>query len=105
VDLVRKCQPEVHLTTVAYPIKNTGYFRKAADFVVIDKQWESATDRDHRIKGRHSRAYYKHADLWLNNEVAAARIEHQDPIEAAARRAAAVQARESMVAVSSETEA
>jgi anaerobic magnesium-protoporphyrin IX monomethyl ester cyclase len=105
VDLVSRCQPEVHLTTVAYPIKNTGYFRKAADSVVIDKEWSAATDRDHRIRGRHSRGYYKHADLWLNNEVEATRLEGRNPAEAALRRAAAMRARESMLAVASETEA
>jgi anaerobic magnesium-protoporphyrin IX monomethyl ester cyclase len=105
VDLVSKCQPEVHLTTVAYPIKNTGYFRKAADSVVIDKEWSAATDRDHRIRGRHSRGYYKQADLWLNNEVEATRLEGRNPAEAALRRAAAMRARESMLAVASETEA
>jgi anaerobic magnesium-protoporphyrin IX monomethyl ester cyclase len=105
VDLVSKCQPEVHLTTVAYPIKNTGYFRKAADSVVIDKEWSAATDRDHRIRGRHSRGYYKQADLWLNNEVEATRLEGRNPAEAALRRAAALRARESMLAVASETEA
>jgi anaerobic magnesium-protoporphyrin IX monomethyl ester cyclase len=105
VDLVSKCQPEVHLTTVAYPIKNTGYFRKAADSVVLDKEWSAATDRDHRIRGRHSRGYYKQADLWLNNEVEATRLDGRNPAEAALRRAAAMQARASMLAVASETEA
>jgi anaerobic magnesium-protoporphyrin IX monomethyl ester cyclase len=105
VDLVSKCQPEVHLTTVAYPIKNTGYFRKAAESVVLDKEWSAATDRDHRIRGRHSRGYYKQADLWLNNEVEATRLEGRNPAEAALRRAAAMQARASMLAVASETEA
>jgi anaerobic magnesium-protoporphyrin IX monomethyl ester cyclase len=105
VDLVSKCQPEVHLTTVAYPIKNTGYFRKTADSIVIDKEWSAATDRDHRIRGRHSRGYYKQADVWLNNEVEAARLEGRNPAEAALRRAVALQARESMLAVALETEA
>src|SRR5215469_6736389 len=105
VDLVKKCQPEIHLTTVAYPIKNTGYFRKASDLVVLDKAWASATDRDHRIRGRHSRAYYKHADSWLNNEVEAARIRNENPDEAERRFAEAMRARESMMAVASETEA
>jgi anaerobic magnesium-protoporphyrin IX monomethyl ester cyclase len=105
VDLVKKCQPDIHLTTVAYPIKNTGYFQKAADLVVVDKEWSASTDRDYRIKGRHSRAYYKQADSWLNNEVAAARLEGQNPTEAALRQIAAMQARESMLAVASETEA
>ncbi len=105
VDLVKKCQPEIHLTTVAYPIKNTGYFRKAVDSVILDKEWSDATDRDHRIRGRHSRTYYKQADLWLNNEVEAARIEGQNPREAALRREAALQARASMLAFALETEA
>ncbi|MDP9012476.1 MAG: B12-binding domain-containing radical SAM protein [Pseudomonadota bacterium] len=105
VDLVTKCQPDIHLTTVAYPIKNTGFFRNAGDLVVTDKQWSKATDRDFRIKGRHSRAYYKQADSWLNNEVEATRIEGRNPAEAALRRAAAMRARDSMLAVSSETEA
>jgi anaerobic magnesium-protoporphyrin IX monomethyl ester cyclase len=105
VELVKKCQPEIHLTTVAYPIKNTGYFRKAADSVILDKEWSDATDRDHRIRGRHSRTYYKQADLWLNNEVEAARIEGQNPREAALRREAAMRARASMLAVAVETEA
>jgi radical SAM superfamily enzyme YgiQ (UPF0313 family) len=105
VDLVRKCQPEVHLTTVAYPIKNTGFFQAAADSIVSDKHWAAATDRDYRLKGRHSRSYYKQADLWLSNEVEAARIEDRNPDEAARRRAAAVHARESMLTIASETEA
>ncbi len=63
---------------MAYPIKNTGYFHKAADSVVSDKEWAAATDRDFRIKGRHSRGYYKQADAWLQNEVEAARIEERE---------------------------
>jgi hypothetical protein len=43
--------------------------------------------------------------LWLNNEVEATRLDGRDPAEAALRRAAAMQARASMLAVASETEA
>ena len=105
VDLVARCQPDIHLTTVAYPIKNTGFFRSAGELVVSEKSWADATDRDYRIKGRHSRAYYKQADSWLNNEVAASRVEHEDPTGAAQRRALAQQAREAMLSVAAETEA
>jgi anaerobic magnesium-protoporphyrin IX monomethyl ester cyclase len=104
VDLVRKCQPDIHLTTVAYPIKNTGFFRKTADSVVTEKQWSEATDRDYRIKGRHSRAYYKQADSWLNNEVEATRLDDKNPAEAALRRSAAMAARERMLTSSLEAE-
>ena len=105
VELVTKCQPEIHLTTVAYPIKNTGFFSKVSDSIVVDKQWSDATDRDYRIRGRHARSYYQQADAWLNNQVAAARLESHNPAEAALRRAAALQAQESMRAVAAATEA
>lgn len=104
VDLVRKCQPDIHLTTVAYPIKNTGFFRNAGDLVVTHKRWSEATDRDYQIKGRHSRAYYKQADSWLNNEVAASRLDGENPAEAALRRTAAERARGIMETLSSEAE-
>ena len=64
-----------------------------------------ATDRDYLIKGRHSRSYYKHADAWLNNEVAAERLQARNPMEASRHRAAAVQARASMLDLASQTEA
>ncbi len=104
VELVKKCQPDIHLTTVAYPIKNTGFFEKVADRVVIEKPWSEATDRDYRIKGRYSRSYYKQADQWLNNDVEAARLEDRNPAEAALRRAAAMRARESLLSGVWETE-
>lgn len=104
VELVARCQPEIHLTTVAYPIKNTGYHRKIEDSLVLHKEWAHATDRDYRVRGRHSRGYYKQADLWLKNAVEAARVELRSPQEAALKRAAARQARESMLAVAAETE-
>ena len=105
VELVKRCQPNIHLTTVAYPIKNTGFFANSADSIVLSKEWSTATDRDYRIKGRHSRGYYKHADAWLNNEVEAARLEGSDPTEAERRRSVAAQAREAMAAISAQTEA
>ena len=41
------------------------------DKALLTKEWSAATDRDFAIKGRHSRDYYRHADQWLRNEVAA----------------------------------
>jgi anaerobic magnesium-protoporphyrin IX monomethyl ester cyclase len=95
----------VFLTTVAYPIKNTPFFEKVADRAVLTREWSNATDRDFVIKGRHSRAYYKHADNWLRGEVAAFRAEHEDPAEAASHRAAAQQAKQSLLASAHEVEA
>jgi anaerobic magnesium-protoporphyrin IX monomethyl ester cyclase len=105
VELVKECLPDIHLTTVAYPIRNTGYFHKAEASIVLDKEWAQATDRDFRIRGRHSRAYYRFADAWLRNDVEATRIAGRDPAEAEKLRAAAMRARADMLAVSAQTEA
>jgi radical SAM superfamily enzyme YgiQ (UPF0313 family) len=104
IDHVKRCSPDVHLTTVAYPIKNTAYFNKTAERVVLERDWQHSTDRDHKIRGRHSRRYYKFADQWLNNEVAAASIEHQDAAGAAVKRVAALQARQAMMGAAAESE-
>jgi anaerobic magnesium-protoporphyrin IX monomethyl ester cyclase len=104
VELVKECLPDVYLTTVAYPIKNTAYFQKTADSVVLEKEWATATDREYKIRGRHSRSYYKQADAWLRNDVEAARLASQDPTQADLLRAAALSARESMLGLAAETE-
>ena len=105
VELVKECQPDIYLTTVAYPIKNTAYFARTADRVVLDRDWADSTDRDYRIRGRHSRHYYKLADQWLNNEVAAASIEQADAAAAALKRQTAQQARAAMLGAAEEVEA
>nr|WP_166180440.1 radical SAM protein [Altererythrobacter segetis] len=105
VEQVKKWNPDVFLTTVAYPIMNTPYFGKVADKAVLTKEWSAATDRDFVIKGRHSRNYYKHADTWLRSEVAAFRLEQDNPAEALARRTEALRARDSLLAAAHEVEA
>jgi anaerobic magnesium-protoporphyrin IX monomethyl ester cyclase len=105
VEHVKKANPDVFFTTVAYPIKNTGYYHDVAGQVVTDLAWEDATDRDFKVRGRHSRAYYKQADRWLRGEVAAFRMEGDDPAGAAEKRAEALAARESMAGLAAEVEA
>ena len=103
VEHVKKSNPDVFFTTVAYPIKSTGYYEDAAGRIVSTKAWEDGTDRDYAIQGRHSRSYYKQADRWLRGEVAAHRT--ADPALAAAKRAEALAAREAMAALAGEVEA
>src|SRR5262249_23180241 len=59
VEHVTRSNPDVFFTTVAYPIKDTGYYDKVADRLAALADWAAATDRDYRIKGRHSRPYYR----------------------------------------------
>lgn len=69
IDHVKRSGPDVFFTTVAYPVKGTGFYDHVADRVVNEKPWASTSDRDSRIRGRHSRRFYKFADQALRNEV------------------------------------
>src|ERR1700682_2289991 len=70
-DHVKACQPDVFFTTVSYPIKGTPYFDKVASRLVSIRAWEANTDREVRVRGRHSEEFYRHADELLKNEMAA----------------------------------
>lgn len=99
VDHVKKANPDVFLTTVAYPIKNTTYFHEVADRVVLNKVWDAATDRDYDILGRPSGDYYKQADRLLRSEVEAERVADSDPGHAAKLLASAAGARRALRAL------
>ena len=45
--------------------------------------WAEASDRDYVVTGRPGKEYYRLADQWLRNEVAASRLEKDDPARAA----------------------
>jgi anaerobic magnesium-protoporphyrin IX monomethyl ester cyclase len=68
-DHLKKANPDVFLTTVAYPIKGTIYYESIAERVVAHLPWEARTDRDLQVNGRYSRRFYDHATRWLINEV------------------------------------
>jgi radical SAM superfamily enzyme YgiQ (UPF0313 family) len=74
---VERCRPDVYLTTMAYPIKGTPYYDQVRDKLVRLNGWQSSTDRDLKIEGRHSRRYFQYADDLLRGtmESDAARIE------------------------------
>lgn len=71
---VRSSNPDLFFTTVSYPIKGTPYYNRIADRLIQIAPWSQTTDRELRIAGRHSRAFYAHADALLKNEVALARL-------------------------------
>ncbi|HEY6988830.1 MAG TPA: B12-binding domain-containing radical SAM protein, partial [Bryobacteraceae bacterium] len=68
--------PDFCFTTVSYPIKGTPYFERVAARLVHSREWRRSSDRDLRLKGRHSRRFYQHADDLLRNELA----EQPDPV-------------------------
>jgi radical SAM superfamily enzyme YgiQ (UPF0313 family) len=96
VEHVKRCNPDVFFTTVSYPIMNTAYYQKISGLVTLERDWAASTDRDYVVPNRPPRAYYQHADTWLKNEVAAARIDSRDAGAAQRLRAEAAAARLAM---------
>lgn len=71
---VSTSNPDIFLTTVSYPIKGTPYYRRIADRLVQLEPWTNTSDRELRIKGRHTREFYAHVDKLLRTEVERTRI-------------------------------
>ncbi len=69
VDHLKAAGPDVFLTTVAYPIRGTAFYHEVAERITSDLPWEARTDRDLRIAGRHSAAFYAHATRWMVSAV------------------------------------
>ncbi|HWA06729.1 MAG TPA: radical SAM protein, partial [Ignavibacteria bacterium] len=61
--------PDIFLTTVAYPIKGTPFYNEVESKLITDKKWSERTDRDLDFKGRYSKRFYKHANRYMVNEV------------------------------------
>lgn len=96
VEHVKLSNPDVYFTTVAYPIKGTGYFERVKEKVELPVEWAKASDRDYVVSGRRGKEYYNLADQWLTNEVEACRVEADDPKRAAELLAVAQKARSRM---------
>jgi radical SAM superfamily enzyme YgiQ (UPF0313 family) len=66
---VKTCLPDVFFTTVSYPIKGTPYYDEVCDRLVSADDWGRSSDRELKIRGRHSRRYFQFADKLLRSEV------------------------------------
>ncbi len=69
VEHLKICDPDIFLTTVAYPIAGTEYHRQMADRIHSLHPWEARTDRDLVIEGRHTERYYHWTTRWMVNTV------------------------------------
>jgi radical SAM superfamily enzyme YgiQ (UPF0313 family) len=69
IEHLKKANPDVFLTTVAYPIKGTRYYEEVQNNLIEPGNWEERTDRDIGVAGRHSRRYYSFATRWMVNAV------------------------------------
>jgi len=70
VEHLKISNPDVFLTTVAYPIKGTPYYSTVESRILADKSWQERSDRDLTVAGRYSRRFYSFATRWMVNEVA-----------------------------------
>jgi radical SAM superfamily enzyme YgiQ (UPF0313 family) len=89
VDHLKSADPDVFLSTVSYPIKGTPYYEEVAARLRPAGVFESGTDRDLVIRGRHTPLYYRFAQRWMNGEVARHRHWRDGRYLAAARAATA----------------
>jgi anaerobic magnesium-protoporphyrin IX monomethyl ester cyclase len=108
VQHVSKSQPDIFFTTVSYPIKGTPYYSKVQDRLVQLGPWGTTSDREIKIRGRHSRNFYSFADKLLRSEVQLAKIRDSaavDDFEANRLRIEIAAMRASMMAAAEEVEA
>ncbi len=107
IEHVKKSNPDVFFTTVAYPIKGTQYFAEVGGRVENPKPWRTTSDREAKVRGRHSRRYYGLADQLLRTEVElerARRRKDADALAVASMQSRITQYRADMQASISEVE-
>ncbi|MGE5204621.1 MAG: B12-binding domain-containing radical SAM protein [Chlamydiota bacterium] len=105
VEHVKRSQPDVFFTTVAYPIKGTPYFDDVAGSVVSSTAWDEGSDRDFRVRGRHSRRFFQFADELLRSEVELSRLQQGETATTTELQAKIAAARQGLRVTSTETEA
>lgn len=77
IEHVRVSKPDVFLTTVAYPIKGTPYFKRVQEQGRIreNRPWAESSDRELEILGRRNGEFYQIANQLLKHEVELVRID------------------------------
>jgi anaerobic magnesium-protoporphyrin IX monomethyl ester cyclase len=83
IEHVKRSDPDIFLTTVAYPIKGTPYYSQVTNSLVQVKPWAESSDRELSLQGRRSPEFYGYADRLLQNEVELARIQRSGADQAA----------------------
>ncbi|HWR14683.1 MAG TPA: radical SAM protein [Terriglobales bacterium] len=79
---LKRTDPDIFFTTVAYPIKGTPYYEEVKDRLTQVKPWAETSDREITLRGRHPRSYYETADSLLRDEMAlqrASRVAETSP--------------------------
>jgi len=69
IEHLKQTQPDTFLTTVAYPIKGTEYYKQVQNRIQTKLPWHSRTERDNDVSGRYNKTYYWFAQRRMTNEV------------------------------------
>lgn len=78
VTQVANINPDIYLTTVAYPIKGTVFYEENKDTILHPQEWETGSDRNLVLANRKSDRYYRYATKYLNYHVESVRLESTD---------------------------
>jgi len=79
IEHVKRSDPDIFFTTIAYPIKGTPYYQRVADSLVQLKPWNQTSDREIVMRGRRPARFYEFADRLLREEVELARLQRNGP--------------------------
>ena len=70
VEHLKISNPDVFLTTVAYPIKGTPYYAEVEERILRNGTWSQNADRNLTVAGRYNKRFYSFATRWMVSEVA-----------------------------------
>jgi len=85
---LKDANPDIFLTTVAYPIKGTPYYAEVESRILADRAWDDRSDRDLTVAVRRSKRFYSFATRWMVSEVALNRArQNNDASVSAAKQA------------------
>src|ERR1700682_2284520 len=74
IEHVKRSDPDIFFTTIAYPIKGTPYYKSVAHSLVQLKPWSQSSDREVVMRGGRPTRFYEFADRLLRDEVELARM-------------------------------
>jgi len=77
IEHVKRSDPDIFFTTVAYPIKGTPYYKQVTESLVQLKPWSETSDREITLRNRRPARFYEFADHLLRDEVQLARMVRQ----------------------------
>jgi anaerobic magnesium-protoporphyrin IX monomethyl ester cyclase len=75
IEHVKRSDPDVFFTTVAYPIKGTPYYERVSNSLVQLKPWAETSDREITLRDRRPARFYEFADRLLRDEVQLVRLQ------------------------------